>query len=203
MSSEKQVNTSRRGLMTATCAAGGVAGLATGGLLLCTLGPTAKTQASGAPVEVDISALQPGHMMTVAWRGQPVWVLRRTPEMIASLDKTTPECADPQSLRTSYARIPDYAKNDWRSIRQDILVVIGICPHLGCSPVSRFTPGAQPALPDDWQGGFLCPCHASTFDLAGRVFKNKPAADNLQVPRHMYLDDNRLLIGKDAQGEAA
>lgn len=202
MTDENQVDTSRRGLLVATCAAGGVAGLATAGAFVSTLQPSERAKAAGAPVEVDISSLTPGEMRTVEWRGKPVWILKRTPEMVESLKKTDAEVADPNSKRTDFSETPDYALNEWRSIRKDILVVVGICPHLGCSPSSRFQTGAQPSLPDDWQGGFLCPCHGSTFDLAGRVYKNKPAPDNLQVPRYMFEGENKLVIGKDEKGEA-
>ncbi|ADJ65519.1 ubiquinol-cytochrome c reductase iron-sulfur subunit [Herbaspirillum seropedicae] len=202
MTDENQVDASRRGLLVATCAAGGVAGLATAGAFVSTLQPSERAKAAGAPVEVDISSLAPGEMRTVEWRGKPVWILKRTPEMVDSLKKTDGEVADPNSKRTDFSETPDYALNEWRSIRKDILVVVGICPHLGCSPSSRFQTGAQPSLPDNWQGGFLCPCHGSTFDLAGRVYKNKPAPDNLQVPRYMFEGDNKLVIGKDEKGEA-
>ncbi|KAF1853687.1 ubiquinol-cytochrome c reductase iron-sulfur subunit [Herbaspirillum huttiense] len=202
MTDENQVDASRRGLLVATCAAGGVAGLATAGAFVSTLQPSERAKAAGAPVEVDISSLAPGEMRTVEWRGKPVWILKRTPEMIESLKKTDGEVADPNSKRTDFSETPDYALNEWRSLRKDILVVVGICPHLGCSPSSRFQSGPQPSLPDDWHGGFLCPCHGSTFDLAGRVYKNKPAPDNLQVPRYMFEGDNKLVIGKDEKGEA-
>ena len=154
--------------------------------------------AAGAPVEVDIAALKPGEKMTVEWRGKPVWILRRTPEMMASLKKTDSEVADPNSDRKAFPT-PAYAKNEARSRAEhpEVLVVVGICTHLGCSPVDKFQTGAQPSLPDNWEGGFFCPCHGSTFDLAGRVFKNKPAPDNLEVPPHMYLSDTRLIIGED------
>ncbi len=202
MSNEKQVDSGRRGLLVATCAAGGVAGLATAGAFVSTFQPSERAKAAGAPVEVDISGMQPGDMKTVEWRGKPVWLVKRSPEMVASLKQTDSEVADPNSDRTQFSETPSYAHNEYRSIKPDLLVVVGICSHLGCSPNPRFQPGAQPSLPDNWEGGFLCPCHGSTFDLAGRVFKNKPAPDNLQVPRHMYLSDTRLLIGKDEQGEA-
>ena len=202
MTDENQVDASRRGLLVATCAAGGVAGLATAGAFVSTLQPSERAKAAGAPVEVDISSLVPGEMRTVEWRGKPVWILKRTPEMIESLKKTEGEVADPNSKRTDFSETPDYALNEWRSLRKDILVVVGICPHLGCSPSSRFQSGPQPSLPDDWHGGFLCPCHGSTFDLAGRVYKNKPAPDNLQVPRYMFEGENKLVIGKDEKGEA-
>jgi ubiquinol-cytochrome c reductase iron-sulfur subunit len=159
--------------------------------------PSERAKAAGAPVEVDISALKPGEKMTVEWRGKPVWIVRRTPEEVAALTKHDGELADPQSKRKPDELTPPYARNESRSIKPDYLVVVGICTHLGCSPTDRFTPGPQPSLPDDWPGGFLCPCHGSTFDLAGRVFKNKPAPDNLEVPPHMYVSDTRLVIGED------
>jgi ubiquinol-cytochrome c reductase iron-sulfur subunit len=202
MSNEKQVDSGRRGLLAATCAAGGVVGLATTGVLVSTFQPSERAKAAGAPVEVDITTLQPGEMRTVEWRGKPVWILKRTPEMVASLKQTDGKVADADSKRNPEEFTPDYCRNEHRSIKPEILVAVGICTHLGCSPSSKFTPGPQPSLPDDWAGGFLCPCHGSTFDMAGRVFKNKPAPDNLQVPRHMYLSDNKLVIGKDQKGEA-
>ena len=202
MSNEKQVDSGRRGLLVATGAAGGVVGLATAGALVSTFQPSERAKAAGAPVEVDISALNPGEMTTVEWRGKPVWILKRTPEQVAELAKLDGQLADPLSKRHPDEFTPKYAQNGHRSIKPDVLVVVGICTHLGCSPSSKFAPGPQPSLPDDWEGGFLCPCHGSTFDMAGRVFKNKPAPDNLQVPRYMFLSDNKLVIGKDEKGEA-
>jgi ubiquinol-cytochrome c reductase iron-sulfur subunit len=202
MNNEKQVDPGRRGVLLATCAAGGVAGLATAGAFVSTFQPSERAKAAGAPVEVDISNLAVGEMKTVEWRGKPVWILKRSPEMLASLKKTDSEVADPNSDRTQFAATPEYAHNEYRSIKPELLVVVGICSHLGCSPIAKFQPGAQPSLPEDWQGGFLCPCHGSTFDLAGRVFKNKPAPDNLEVPRYMFEGDTKLVIGKDEKGEA-
>lgn len=204
MTIEKQVDPSRRGLIVATCAAGGVAGLATAGAFVSTFQPSERAKAAGAPVEADISDLKPGDMKVFEWRGKPVWVLKRTPEMMESLKKTEDKVADPNSDKTYQMPMPEYCKNQHRSRKehQENLVVVGICSHLGCSPGKKFQPGAQPSLPDDWQGGFLCPCHGSTFDLAARVFKNKPAPDNLDVPPHMYLSDTKILIGKDEKGEA-
>ena len=204
MSIEKQVDSGHRGLLVATCAAGGVAGLATAGALVSTFQPSERAKAAGAPVEVDISTLNPGEMRTVEWRGKPVWILKRTPEMMASLASTEDKVADPKSLKPYTMELPDYCDKQSRSRKEhaDVLIAVGICSHLGCSPSSKFQAGAQPSLPDDWAGGFLCPCHGSTFDLAGRVFKNKPAPQNLDVPRHMYLSDTKIVIGKDQKGEA-
>ncbi len=169
---------------------------------MSTFQPSEKAKAAGAPVEVDIAGLAPGEMKTVEWRGNPVWIMKRSPEMLAALPKIDGQLADPKSERNPDDLTPEYARNGHRSIKPEILVAVGICSHLGCSPGSKFTPGAQPSLPDDWAGGFLCPCHGSTFDLAGRVFKNKPAPDNLKVPRHMYVGDTKIIIGKDEKGEA-
>jgi ubiquinol-cytochrome c reductase iron-sulfur subunit len=160
--------------------------------------PSERARAAGAAVEVDISSLKPGDKpLVVEWRGKPVWIVKRTPEQLATLTKVDALLADPNSERKADELTPGYARNENRSIKPEVLVVVGICSHLGCSPIDRFAAGPQPSLPDDWQGGFLCPCHGSTFDIAGRVFKNKPAPDNLEVPPHMYLSDSRLLIGED------
>ena len=162
-----------------------------------TFSPSERAKAAGAAVEVDISAIKPGEKITVEWRGKPVWILKRTPEQLASLPKVDSQLADPNSKRKADELTPAYARNENRSIKPDTLVVVGICSHLGCSPSDKLAAGPQASLPDDWAGGFLCPCHGSTFDLAGRVYKNKPAPDNLEVPPHMYLSDTRLLIGED------
>jgi ubiquinol-cytochrome c reductase iron-sulfur subunit len=204
MSNEKQVDSGRRGLLVATCAAGGVVGVSTAGVLVSTFQPSERAKAAGAPVEVDISDVKPGEMKVVEWRGRPVWILRRTPEMMATLDKVTDELADPNSEKFFQLPTPEYAKNAWRARpeHKEVLVTVGICSHLGCSPSSRLASGPQPNLPNDWPGGFLCPCHGSTFDLAARVFENKPAPTNMDIPPYMYLSDNKLLIGRDEKGEA-
>lgn len=202
MNSEKKIDKGRRGLLAATCGAGGVLGLSGAAVFVSTFEPSERAKAAGAPVEVDISDLKPGQMKTVEWRGKPVWVVKRSEEMVNTLKDLDTEVADPNSERSPDELTPDYARNQHRSIKPEILVAVGICSHLGCSPITKFQQGAQPSLPDDWTGGFLCPCHGSTFDLAGRVFKNKPAPDNLEVPRHMYLTDAKIIIGKDQKGEA-
>ena len=191
------VDESKRTWVAITCGAGAIAGVATVIPFVETFAPSERAKAAGAPVEVDLSDLKPGEKKTVEWRGQPVWIIRRTPEMLATLAKDEGELADPQSKRSPDELTPEYARNQHRSRFPEIFVAVGICTHLGCSPSERFTPGAQPSLPADWPGGFLCPCHGSTFDMAGRVFKNKPAPDNLRVPPHMYMSDTRLLIGED------
>ena len=195
--SDQQVDQAKRTWLIASGCAGAVGGLATAVPFVSTFTPSERAKAAGASVEVDISALKPGEKITVEWRGKPVWVVRRTPEQLEALKALSAEMADPESVRTAYPT-PEYARNTPRSIKPEYLVVIGICTHLGCSPSDKFQAGPQPSLPDDWKGGFLCPCHGSTFDLAGRVFKNKPAPTNLEVPPHRYVSDTRLLIGDDA-----
>ena len=194
--SDTPVDTSKRTWLIASTCAGAVGGVATAVPFVSTFQPSEKAKAAGAAVEVDISALKPGEKLTVEWRGKPVWIMKRTPEQVASLKKTDGQVADPKSDRKAYPT-PDYARNETRSIKPEVFVAVGICTHLGCSPGDKFAPGPQPSLPDDWQGGFLCACHGSTFDMAGRVFKNKPAPDNLEVPPHMYLSESKLLIGED------
>jgi ubiquinol-cytochrome c reductase iron-sulfur subunit len=194
--SDQQVDQGKRTWLIATSCAGAVGGVATAVPFVSTFTPSERAKAAGAAVEADISGLKPGEKMTVEWRGKPVWIVRRTPEQLAELPKIDAQLADPNSARTAYPT-PDYAKNTNRSIKPEYFVAVGICSHLGCSPSDKFVAGPQPSLPDDWHGGFLCPCHGSTFDLAGRVFKNKPAPDNLEVPPHMYLSDTKILIGED------
>ena len=198
--SEAKVDSGRRTWIAITCGAGAVGGAAVAVPFVSSFAPSERAKAAGAPVQADISGLRPGEKMTVEWRGKPVWIVRRTPEQLATLAKTEPLLADPLSKRNPSELTPEYARNVPRSIKPEVLVCVGICSHLGCSPTDKFQPGAQPSLPDDWQGGFFCPCHGSTFDMAGRVFKNKPAPDNLEVPRHMYLSDTLLLIGEDSKG---
>jgi ubiquinol-cytochrome c reductase iron-sulfur subunit len=194
--SNTPVDASKRTWLIASSCAGAAGGIATAWPFVSSFQPSERAKAAGAPVEVDISALRPGEKVTVEWRGKPVWIMKRTPEQLESLKKTDSQVADPKSDRKAYPT-PEYAKNEYRSIKPEIFVAVGICSHLGCSPTDKLQAGPQPSLPDDWQGGFLCPCHGSTFDVAGRVFKNKPAPDNLEVPPHMYLSDTRLLIGED------
>ena len=195
--SDTPIDSSKRTWLIATGCAGAVGGVATAVPFVSTFQPSERAKAAGAAVEVDISALKPEEKVTVEWRGKPVWIIKRTPEQLAELPKLDGQLADPKSERKPSELTPEYARNEARSIKPEIFVGVGICSHLGCSPSDKFQPGAQPSLPDDWKGGFLCPCHGSTFDMAGRVFKNKPAPDNLEVPPHMYLSDTRLLIGED------
>ena len=194
--SEASVDNSRRTWLITSCAVGGAGAAAVAAPFVSSFAPSERAKAAGASIEVDISEIPPGQKITVEWRGKPVWIMRRTPEQVDSLKKTEPELADPKSERNAFPT-PDYAKNQHRSIKPEVFVGVGICTHLGCSPGEKFATGPQPSLPDNWQGGFLCACHGSTFDVAGRVFKNKPAPDNLEVPPHMYLSETRLLIGDD------
>jgi ubiquinol-cytochrome c reductase iron-sulfur subunit len=191
------IDTGKRTWLIASTCAGVVGGAAVAVPFVSSFQPSERAKAAGAAVEVDISELKPGEKVVVEWRGKPVWIIRRTPEQLASLAKLDGQLADPQSQRNPAELTPAYARNQHRSIKPEVLVAVGICSHLGCSPIDKFVAGPQPSLPDDWAGGFLCPCHGSTFDIAGRVFKNKPAPDNLEVPPHMYLSDTRLLIGED------
>ena len=195
--SDTPIDSSKRTWLIATGCAGAVGGVATAVPFVSTFQPSEKAKAAGAAVEVDISQLKPGERVIVEWRGKPVWIIKRTPEQLADLPALDAQLADPKSERKPDEFTPEYARNGHRSIKPEILVAVGICPHLGCSPTEKYVPGPQPSLPDDWKGGFLCPCHGSTFDMAGRVFKNKPSPDNLEVPPHMYLSDTRLLIGED------
>ena len=197
MSNDGKVDCSRRRLLVATATIGGLGGVAAAVPFVTSMMPSERAKAAGAPVEVDISKLAPGQMMTVEWRGKPVWIINRTPEQLASLKVTDAKVSDPKSEKNQQ---PDYCKNETRSIKPSILVAVGICTHLGCSPSEKFKTGAESGVDPDWAGGFVCPCHGSTFDLAGRVYKSKPAPDNLEVPRHMYLGDARIVIGEDKQG---
>jgi ubiquinol-cytochrome c reductase iron-sulfur subunit len=188
----------RRFLVAATGVAGGIASVGAAVPFVASMLPSERAKAAGAPVEADIGNLAPGEMMRVEWRGKPVWIVRRTPEMQESVKQSDGKVADPKSERKKELT-PEYARNELRSIKPEFLVVVGICTHLGCSPVDKFK--AQPeAFEPDWKGGFYCPCHGSLFDLAGRVYKNKPAPDNLPVPPHTYLSETRILIGEGGKG---
>ncbi len=186
----------RRFLLTTTSVATGVAAGAAGVPFVLSMMPSERAKAAGAPVEVDVSALEPGQKMVVEWRGKPVWVVRRTPAMLKMVSSDQDRVADPASARSEQ---PAYAKNEMRSLKPEYLVVVGICTHLGCSPVDRLAAQPEP-FASDWHGGFYCPCHGSLFDLAGRVYKNKPAPDNLAVPPYRFVGDTKLIIGEDTQG---
>jgi ubiquinol-cytochrome c reductase iron-sulfur subunit len=186
----------RRFLVAATSVAGGIAAGATAVPFVASMWPSERAKAAGAPVEADVSKLQPGERMVVEWQGKPVWIVRRTPEMVASIPKMDSVVADP---KLEVPQEPPYAKNEVRSIKPEYLVLVGICTHLGCSP--QFKPQeSKDDMGESWMGGFYCPCHGSKFDLAGRVFKGAPAPVNLSVPKHTYLSDTTILIGEDKKG---
>ena len=197
MSKQGKMDCGRRRLIVATAAVGGAGALVALVPFVSSLLPSERAKAAGAPVEVDIGKLEVGQMMTVEWRGKPVWIINRTTDMLGTLPKLDSQVADPKS---EVDMQPDYARNETRSIKKEFMVVIGICTHLGCSPSSKFKAGVEEGMPADWLGGFICPCHGSTFDFAGRVFKSKPAPTNLEVPPHVYLTDTRILIGEDKKG---
>jgi ubiquinol-cytochrome c reductase iron-sulfur subunit len=184
----------RRTLLVATGVTGGIAAAVTAVPFVSTFAPSERARAIGAPIEVDLADIPPGGMKTVAWRGKPVWVVRRTPDMLGALQGREAELADPAS---AVAQQPAYATNPTRSIRADVFVAVGICTHLGCSPTAVPAGGTDPSGGGAWHGGYFCPCHGSTFDGAGRVFRNKPAPTNLEVPPHRYLSDTRIVIGED------
>ncbi len=192
--SEQQVDTGRRRFLTvATSAVGGVAAAGVAAPFLMSFFPSERAKAAGAPVEVEIHKMEPGQKINVEWRGKPVWLLNRTDEQVKNLAKLAPALADPES---DMDQQPAYCKNATRSIKPNLLVAVGICTHLGCSPTYR--PDLAPAdLGPEWVGGFYCPCHGSKFDLAARVYKGVPAPKNLEIPPHKYLSDTRLLIGED------
>lgn len=191
-----ETNTNRRHFLGIATGLLGVAGAGFVGYpFLASWRPSARAQALGAPVEVDISKLEVGGLLRIEWRGRPIWVLRRSPEMLASLSapEVTERLRDPESRESEQ---PDFARNVHRSVREEFLVIIGSCTHLGCAPLDRFEVGPADLGPN-WRGGFFCPCHGSTFDLAGRVYAGVPAPTNLPVPPYMFMDDNTILIGSD------
>jgi len=191
---------SRRFWIGTTCVVGGAAGAALALPFANSFAPSEKAKAAGAPVEVDISAIAPGGMRTVEWRGKPVWIVRRTPRTTGLAVQGQWRVGGSQ-LIASWLHT-SLCANEWRSREPELWVGVAICTHLGCSPTPKLETGAQPSLPNDWEGGSLCPCHGSTFDMAGRVFKNKPAPDNLEVPPYQYVSDTRILIGVDENNPA-
>jgi ubiquinol-cytochrome c reductase iron-sulfur subunit len=194
--SEKELDPAKRAFIAATSVAGGIAAVAAAAPFVASMFPSERAKAMGAPVEVDVSKLAAGEMMRVEWRGKPVWIVRRTKDMIDSIKKSDDKVTDPK-LRVDHQ--PDYAKNEVRSIKPDILVLEGVCTHLGCSP--QFKPKEVSAdMGAEWVGGFYCPCHGSKFDFAGRVYKGAPAPTNLKVPPHVYLAETTILIGEDKKG---
>lgn len=188
----------RKFLVAATAAVGTVGAAAVAWPFIASMLPSARAKAAGAPVEVDISKIEPGAILAVEWRGKPVWVVNRTEEMLDLLGKHDDKLADPQSEAPQQ---PDYCKNATRSIKREYLVAVGICTHLGCSPTYRKEIGAAD-LGADWPGGFFCPCHGSRFDLAARVYKGVPAPTNLVIPPHKYVSESLLLVGVDSKVES-
>ncbi len=192
---DDRVNNERRRFLTVvTSGIGAVGGIFAATPFVLSMAPSERAKAAGAPVEIDISKLKPGQMVKEIWRGKPVWVVSRTPEMLESLKAIEAELQDPMSASSVQ---PTNAQNEFRSEKPEILVLIGICTHLGCSPVEKFAIGPASGISDDWPGGFFCPCHGSTFDMAGRVYKNVPAPDNLPVPPYKFLNDSLILVGEE------
>ena len=187
----------RRLLIVATGAAGAVAGAGVAAPFLASWFPSAKALAAGAPVEFDISKMESGQQITVEWRGKPVWILKRTPEMVKNLQGHDQILVDPESKS---AQQPTYVRGPGRSIKPEVFVVEGVCTHLGCSPTLKKEIGAASDMGGDWPGGYYCPCHNSRFDLAARVFKGSPAPSNLPVPPHRYASETILVIGEDTKG---
>jgi len=190
-------NGKRRFLVVATSVAGGAAAVAVAVPFVASMFPSARAKAAGAPVEVDISKVEPGMMIRAEWRSKPVWIVHRTSDMLEGLKKVDNRVADPDSERPMQ---PAYAKNEYRSIKPEWLVLVGICTHLGCSPSDKLKAGPDSGLGEEWPGGVFCPCHGSKFDLAGRVFKDVPAPTNLEVPKYQFLTDTRLVISEDGKG---
>ncbi len=190
-----QVDTGRRHFLTvATTATGAVGAAFALAPFLASWKPSARAKAMGAPVEVDVSKLEPGALMKIEWRGKAIYVVRRTPEMIAGLKNHDGMLRDPQSNESDQ---PAFAKNETRALKPEYLVLVGVCTHLGCAPLDKFTPG-DVTVSSDWPGGFFCPCHGSKFDLSGRVFQGVPAPTNLPVPPYQFAGDTRIVIGADA-----
>ena len=192
----EQVDTGRRHFLTvATIATGAVGAAFVAVPFLASWKPSARAKAMGAPVEVDISKLEPGAMVKVEWRGKAIFVVHRTPQMLALLEGMDDKLRDPGSNESDQ---PDFAKNEARALKPEYLVLVGVCTHLGCAPLDKFTPG-DATVAADWEGGFFCPCHGSKFDISGRVFKDVPAPTNLPVPPYRFVSDTRILIGAEAE----
>lgn len=196
MSDNQKIDKTRRNLVLVTSVAGGAASLGAAVPFVASMLPSERTKAAGAPVEVDISTIAPGELKVFEWRGKPVWVIRRTKEMVESLKVSASRLTDPGS---SASQQPEYAKNETRSLKPEVMVMEGVCTHLGCSPQMK-TAEAKAEMGAEWAGGFYCACHGSKFDLAGRVFRGAPAPTNLPVPPHVFLSDSTLLIGDDKKG---
>ncbi len=199
MSEQIKMNKTRRNLVVATSVVGGAAGVATAVPFVASMLPSERAKAAGAPVEVDLSKIAPGELAVIEWRGKPVWVIRRTKEMLESLKAVTPRLTDPGSKSSKQ---PKYAENEFRSAKPELMVMEGVCTHLGCSPQLK-SADAKAEMGSDWAGGFYCPCHGSKFDYAGRVFRGAPAPTNLEVPPYTFVSDGTLVIGEDPQKKGA
>jgi len=192
----EQVDTGRRHFLTVATVATAAAGAAFVAVpFLASWKPSARAKAMGAPVEVDIGKLEPGGLLKIEWRGKAVYVVHRTPEQLALLKASEGELRDPGSRESEQ---PEFAKNDARALKPEYLVVVGVCTHLGCAPIDKFTPG-DVSVSADWQGGFFCPCHGSKFDMSGRVYRDVPAPTNLPVPPYRFVSDTRILIGAESE----
>ena len=196
MSDSQKIDTTRRNLVVATSVAGGAAAVGVAVPFVASMLPSERAKAAGAPIEVDISAIAPGEMKVFEWRGKPVWVIRRTQQMLDSLKKVASGLTDPASKSSTQ---PEFARNENRSLKPDVMVMEGVCTHLGCSPQMK-PADAKAEMGEQWEGGFYCACHGSKFDLAGRVFRGAPAPTNLVVPPYTFLSDSKLLIGDDKKG---
>ena len=199
MSEQTKVDKSRRNLVVATSVVGGAAGVAAAVPFVASMLPSERAKAAGAPVEVDLSKIAPGELSVIEWRGKPVWVIKRTKEMLESLKAVTPKLTDPASKSSEQ---PKYAENEYRAQKPEIMVMEGVCTHLGCSPQLKGV-DAKAEMGGDWVGGFYCPCHGSKFDLAGRVFRGAPAPVNLKVPPYTFVSENTLVIGEDQEKKGA
>jgi len=198
---EDHVDKHRRRFLTAvTAGIGGVGIVAAAVPFVVSMSPSERARAAGAPIRVDISKMQTGQMLVEEWRGKPVWIVKRSEQMLDRLSELADELVDPHSEVASQQ--PAYVDDEHRAIEPEILVLVGICTHLGCSPVKNFAVGADSGLGEDWKGGFFCPCHGSKFDLAGRVYRGVPAPTNLVVPPHRYETDSLIVVGEDPEGAA-
>jgi len=199
MNDQEKVDRTRRNLVVATSVIGGAATVGAAVPFVASMLPSERAKAAGAPVEADIATMQPGELRVFEWRGKPVWVIRRTQEMIDSLKVVVPNLTDPQSKSSQQ---PDYARNEFRSQKPELMVMEGVCTHLGCSPQLK-PADAKAEMGGDWVGGFYCPCHGSKFDYAGRVFRGAPAPTNLPVPPYTIVGVSKLVIGEDQEGKRA
>ena len=199
MNDNEKPDKTRRNLVVATSAVGAAVGLGAAVPFVASMWPSERARAAGAPVEVDLSRIAPGELAVIEWRGKPVWVIRRTPEMLASLKAAEPRLSD---ARSKASEQPKYAENEYRAAKPEIMVMEGVCTHLGCSPQLK-SAEAKGEMGGDWVGGFYCPCHGSKFDLAGRVFRGAPAPTNLKVPPYTFVSDSKLVIGEDEKTKGA